>query len=429
MVNPFIIKYVDALQVLDSRGDPTVEVVVETAGGGVGRAIAPSGASKSKFEAVELRDGDAKRYKGRGVEKAVSNVVNYIAPAIQGMDSRRQRTIDDVIIRLDGTPNKSRLGGNAIIATSFAVAKAAADTAKMPLFQFIGGLGSRMLPMPMLNIINGGAHAGNELSVQEFMIVPVGFDSFSEALRASTEIYKELKSVLKERYGAGATNVGDEGGYAPPMKLVREALDAIAAAIKRCGYDLTRDVRLSIDAAASQFYIAEEGLYNIDGMKLDKYKLADYWKGLAEEFNLLSIEDPFSEEDLEGFKILKELLKGRTIIIGDDVTATNVVKLREVLSLNGLGGVIVKPNQAGTVSETLDFVALAKANGIPIVISHRSGDSEDNAIAHLAVAVGAPFIKTGAPCRGERTAKYNELLRIEKYLGLEAVYAGKVYKF
>jgi enolase len=425
----YIIKYVNSLQVIDSRGDPTVEVVIETVGGGIGRAIAPAGASRGKYEAVELRDGDISRYKGRGVEKAVSNVINFIAPAIQGLDTRRQREIDRIMIQIDGTQNKERLGANAVIASSLAVAKAAADTSKIPLFQYIGGIRAKVLPIPMLNIINGGAHAGNELAVQEFMIVPIEFDSFSEALRASIEVYKELKNILKGKYGAHSINVGDEGGFAPPMKFVKEAIEALLVAIKNCGYDYEKQIRISLDAAASQFYIEDKNIYKIDDREMKREELLEYWKNLALEFPLLSIEDPFQEGDFEAYAELRKEVKDKIIIVGDDLTVTNVGILRKALSMDSVKGVIVKPNQVGTLSETLDFIELAKLNGIVTIISHRSGESEDSSIAHIAVAVNGPFIKTGAPARGERTAKYNELLRIEKYLASDYIYAGKIYRF
>jgi enolase len=429
MSNMYIIKYVNSLQVIDSRGDPTVEVVIETVGGGIGRAIAPAGASRGKYEAVELRDGDISRYKGRGVEKAVSNVINFIAPAIQGLDARRQREIDRIMIQIDGTQNKERLGANAVIASSLAVAKAAADTSKIPLFQYIGGIRAKVLPIPMLNIINGGAHAGNELAVQEFMIVPIEFDSFSEALRASIEVYKELKNILKGKYGAHSINVGDEGGFAPPMKFVKEAIEALLVAIKNCGYDYEKQIRISLDAAASQFYIEDKNIYKIDDREMKREELLEYWKNLALEFPLLSIEDPFQEGDFEAYAELRKEVKDKIIIVGDDLTVTNVGILRKALSMDSVKGVIVKPNQVGTLSETLDFIELAKLNGIVTIISHRSGESEDSSIAHIAVAVNGPFIKTGAPARGERTAKYNELLRIEKYLASDYIYAGKIYRF
>jgi len=424
--NSYIIKNVDALQVLDSRGDPTVEVVVETIGGGIGRAIAPAGASRGRYEAVELRDGDMSRFKGRSVLRAVSNVVNYIAPAIQGMDVRRQREIDKVLIQLDGTPNKSRLGVNAILATSLAVAKAAADTARIPLFQYLGGVNAKALPIPMLNIINGGVHAGNELAVQEFMIVPIGFDAFSDAIRAAVEIYKELKAILKSKYGASAINVGDEGGYAPPMKYVREAVEVLKTAIKNCGYDSEKQVRISLDAAASQFYDEDKKVYRVDRNDLTEDKLIEYWRNLATEYSILSIEDPFYEESFEAYAQLRRELKDNVIIVGDDLLVTSVARLSTALKYGSISGVIVKPNQVGTLSETLDFIGVAKARGIHTIVSHRSGESEDSTIAHIAVAINGPFIKTGAPARGERTAKYNELLRIEKYLSGEAMYASKI---
>lgn len=426
MSNSYIIKNVDALQVLDSRGDPTVEVVVETIGGGIGRAIAPAGASRGRYEAVELRDGDMSRFKGRSVFRAVSNVVNYIAPAIQGMDVRRQREIDKVMIQLDGTPNKSRLGVNAILATSLAVAKAAADTARIPLFQYLGGVNAKALPIPMLNIINGGVHAGNELAVQEFMIVPIGFDAFSDAIRAAVEIYKELKAILKSKYGASAINVGDEGGYAPPMKYVREAVEVLKTAIKNCGYDSEKQVRISLDAAASQFYDEDKKVYRVDRNDLTEDKLIEYWRNLATEYSILSIEDPFYEESFEAYAQLRRELKDNVIIVGDDLLVTSVARLSTALKYGSISGVIVKPNQVGTLSETLDFIGVAKARGIHTIVSHRSGESEDSTIAHIAVAINGPFIKTGAPARGERTAKYNELLRIEKYLSGEAMYASKI---
>ena len=426
MSNSYIIKNVDALQVLDSRGDPTVEVVVETIGGGIGRAIAPAGASRGRYEAVELRDGDMSRFKGRSVLRAVSNVVNYIAPAIQGMDVRRQREIDKVMIQLDGTPNKSRLGVNAILATSLAVAKAAADTARIPLFQYLGGVNAKALPIPMLNIINGGVHAGNELAVQEFMIVPIGFDAFSDAIRAAVEIYKELKAILKSKYGASAINVGDEGGYAPPMKYVREAVEVLKTAIKNCGYDSEKQVRISLDAAASQFYDEDKKVYRVDRNDLTEDKLIEYWRNLATEYSILSIEDPFYEESFEAYAQLRRELKDNVIIVGDDLLVTSVARLSTALKYGSISGVIVKPNQVGTLSETLDFIGVAKARGIHTIVSHRSGESEDSTIAHIAVAINGPFIKTGAPARGERTAKYNELLRIEKYLSGEAMYASKI---
>ena len=427
MVNPYTIVKVKALEVLDSRGDPTVEVAVIT-NGGEGRAIAPAGASRGKHEAIELRDGDPKRFRGRGVRKAVDNVNNIIAPALQGMDSRRQREIDRILIGLDGTPNKSRLGANAIIATSLAVAKAASDTANIPLFQYLGGFNAKILPIPMLNVINGGAHAGNELSVQEFMIVPLGADRFSKALRIAVEVYKELKKALKEKYGASATNVGDEGGYAPPMKRTEEALQALITAIRNAGYEEGRDIALALDAAASQFYNPEKKTYSIDGSELSEEKLLEYWKDLVARYPIISIEDPFHEEAFNAYAELRRELRDKILVVGDDLTVTNMERVKKAVAANAISGIIVKVNQVGTLTEAMDVVAYSKENGVKTIISHRSGESEDNTIAHLAVAVGGPFIKTGAPARGERTAKYNELLRIEDYLGEEAVYAAKLVK-
>jgi len=426
--NPFLIKSVDALQVLDSRGDPTVEVVVLTSGGGIGRAIAPAGASKGRYEAIELRDGDSKKYCGRSVLKAVENVKQFLGPAIQGLDSRKQREVDRTLIEVDGTKNKSRMGANAILATSLAVAKAAANTAKVPLFLYLGGVRSRILPIPMLNIINGGIHAGNDLAIQEFLIVPHNFDAFSEALRAAVETYKNLKNYLKQRYGAIAVNVGDEGGFAPPMKRTEEALEALVKSISMAGYEPGKDIALALDAAATQFYDEEKNVYRIDGRELGASELLKFWLELIDRYPIISIEDPFHEEAFEDFAMLVKESKGRIYVIGDDIVVTNLERLRKALQHNSVTGVIVKPNQVGTLSETLDFIDEAKAHGIATVISHRSGETEDTTISHLSVAVSSTFIKTGAPARGERTAKYNELLRIEHLLGTEAIYMGRIVK-
>ncbi len=426
--NPYRISNVRALQVLDSRGDPTVEVVVTTEGGGIGRAIAPSGASKGKYEALEIRDGDLKLYRGRSVLRAVNNVNSIISQALRGMDSRNQRLIDRRLIEIDGTQNKSRLGANAIVATSLAVLKAAADTAEVPLFEYIGGVQARVLPIPMLNIINGGVHAGNELSIQEFMIVPVGADKFSEALRIAVEIYKVLRQYIKSRYGASAVNVGDEGGYAPPMKYTEEALEALMKSIEGAGYRAGSDVYLALDAAATQFYNEDKNRYLIDRRELTPDELLDYWVQIVEKYPILSIEDPFYEEDFKHFAELATRLKGKCIIVGDDLTVTNMGRVKAALAHGSIGGLIVKINQVGTFTEAADVVKYAQTNGIRTIVSHRSGDTEDPAIAHIAVGLSTPFIKTGAPARGERTAKYNELLRIEDYLAGEAIYAAKLIK-
>jgi enolase len=412
----FEIVDVDALQVLDSRGDPTVEAIVRTRGG-VGRAIAPSGASKSSYEAYELRDGDAKIYKGRSVLTAVANIKRYIAPALEGLDSRMQRYIDKRISDIDGTPNKSRLGGNATTAVSLAVLKAASDTADMPLFTYIGGLEARELPIPMMNLINGGAHAGNDLSFQEFLIVPAGFDSFSEALRAGVEVYKVLKDLLKEVYGASSINVGDEGGFAPPMKSVYQALDILVKAVSRCGYTAGGEIYLAIDVAASQIY--REGVYRVDGKDISRDEMIDLLVEIASRYPLLSIEDPLEENDFDGFSILSHKLRN-TIIVGDDLLSTNIERLKKALEKGSIKGAIMKVNQAGTYSEAAEFAREAMRKGVLVITSHRSGDTEDTSISHIAVGLGTPLIKTGAPARGERTSKYNELLRIEHYLGGEA---------
>ena len=422
----FEIRLVDALQVLDSRGDPTIEVIVATRGG-VGRAIAPAGASRGAHEAWELRDGDPKKFHGRSVYRAIEVVKKYIDPSLRGIDSRLQREIDNKLISMDGTPNKSRLGGNTTTATSLAVLKAAADTYRIPVFRYLGGLRAKRLPIPMMNIINGGVHAGNNLAFQEFMIVPLRFRSFSDALRAGVEIYKTLKEILKQRYGASAINVGDEGGYAPPLSRVEDALKLLAEAISRAGYVLAEEVYISIDAAASQFYDENKSKYVVDGREYSSEELLDLYLRLADEYKLLSIEDPFHEEDFESFSKLTNSLK-RTRVVGDDHLTTNINRLRESLAKRSVSSVLVKINQIGTFSEAQDFVRLAKDNNLFTIVSHRSGDSEDNIIAHIAVGLESEFIKTGAPARSERTSKYNELLRIEHYLGEEAEYFGDKLK-
>ncbi len=422
--NPFIIESVKARMILDSRGNPTVEVEVVTRGGGFGRAAAPAGASRGRHEAVEVRDGGS-RFGGKGVERAVFNVNNIIAPQLVGLDSRKQRLIDEVMLKLDGTPNKSRLGGNAIVATSLAVAKAAAATAGLPLYRYIGGSSTRfVLPVPLLNIINGGAHAGNELSFQEFMVAPVGADSFREAIRIAVEVYQKLKLILKDRYGAIAVNVGDEGGYAPPMKENREALDALVRAVKEAGYEPGVDVVLGIDAAASQFYDSTKGVYIVDGRELAPEQLADYYAELVEQYPIRSIEDPFHEEDFERFAELTKRIGDRVLVVGDDLYVTNPSRLLRGVKVGATNAALLKVNQIGTLSEAIDYANLAFRTGMKVIVSHRSGETEDTTIAHIAVGLRCGFIKTGAPARGERTAKYNELLRIEEELAGEAIYPG-----
>ncbi len=420
-MSEFVIEHVRALQVLDSRGDPTVEVSVVTRGGGCGRGIAPAGASRGLREAVELRDGD-KRYLGRGVGKAVEAVNKYIAPAITGMSSYRFRDVDRRIIEIDGTPNKSRLGANATTATSLAVVNAAADTAGLPLFEFLGGRLARVLPVPLMNVINGGAHAGNELSFQEFMIAPVGASTFSEALRIAVEVYKTLKELLKRTYGPAAINVGDEGGFAPPMKETREALEALVKAISEAGYRAGEDFLLAVDAAASQFYSG--GAYLVDGRRLGGDRLLELYVDLVAEFPVVSIEDPFAEDQPHYFRELKSALRGRALIIGDDLTVTSARLVSEYFSGGAIDGAIIKVNQIGTLTEAEESVELLRRLGGKAIVSHRSGETEDVSIAHIAVAYGTGLIKSGAPARGERTSKYNELLRIEDYLSGDSRYAG-----
>ncbi len=416
----FIIRSVQGRWIVDSRGIPTIEVEVKT-GGGRGRAAAPAGASRGSYEAVELRDGN-NRFGGKGVSKAVSVVNNIIAPRLKGLDSRRQRLIDIVLCKLDGTPNKSRLGGNTIVATSLAVAKAAANTIGVELFEYLGGPGAYVIPVPFLNIINGGVHAGNELSFQEFMIVPVGFDTFSDALAASLEVYMKLKSILKTRYGASAVNVGDEGGFAPPLRENREALTLLVDAIREAGY--TEDsIVLAIDAAASQFY--RDGKYLVDGKELDTDAFLEYYLDLVNEFPIKSIEDPFHEDEYSLFAKLTQKLRQRNIlVVGDDLYVTNLSRLLKGIEMRASTAILVKVNQVGTLSETIDVVHAAFNAGMRAIISHRSGETEDTSIAHLAVGLRTGIIKAGAPARGERTAKYNELLRIEEALSGEAVYPG-----
>ncbi len=422
----FKIAYVKAREVLDSRGNPTVEVEIRTKGGGKGIAEVPAGASKGVHEAIELRDGD-ERYHGLGVRKAIDNVNTIIAPIITGMDSRRQRELDKTLLTLDGTKNKSKLGANAILGVSLANAKAAANTLQVELFRYLGGVRAHILPVPMMNILNGGKHAGNELSIQEFMIMPLGVDKFSEALRIGSEVYHELKNYLKEKYGLAAINVGDEGGFAPPMKETREALDALVNAIKKAGYDPENDIVLALDAAASSFYDGNK--YKIDNKLLSRDELLEYYLGIIDEYPVKSIEDPFYEEDYEGFSIITKKLGNRVQIVGDDLFVTNIERLSKGIKLGAANALLLKVNQIGTLTEAIDAAELALRNKYNVIVSHRSGETEDTTIADLSVALNAGLIKTGAPARGERTAKYNRLLRIEEILGDEAEYLGwEVFK-
>jgi enolase len=414
---------VRARQVLDSRGNPTVEAEVMT-DTSVGRASVPSGASKGKLEALELRDGDRKRFNGKGVSMAVSNVNKIIGPRLRGFDCSNQRRVDRTMIRLDGTRNKSRLGANAILAVSMAVARTAANARKVSLFRRLRPSRSYTLPVPMMNVINGGEHAGNDLAIQEFLIEPVEADSCMEAIRMGTEVYQSLKDVLVSRYGRGAINVGDEGGFAPPLGKTRDALDAIRHAIRAAGYP-ENDVRIGMDAAASTFYDRKTSNYVLDGQEMDASRLEEFYSALKDEYDLLTLEDPFEEGSFEPFASITRRLGKNTKIIGDDIYATNVTLIRKGIKAKATNAVLIKLNQIGTVTETRDAIELCNRSKWEAIVSHRSGETEDSFIAHLATAYGVSFIKAGAPARGERIAKYNELLRIDEELGSEGRFAGR----
>ena len=419
----FLIEGVLGREILDSRGNPTVEVEVLLSGGATGRAGVPSGASTGKREALELRDGDAKRYGGKGVLRAVENVNGEIARELLGTDARDQELLDRILIELDGTPNKGRLGANAILGVSMAVARAAAEASGLPLYRYLGGSGARTLPVPMMNVINGGVHADNRLDPQEFMVCPVGFDSFAEALRAGVEVFHSLKSRLKKK--GLSTAVGDEGGFAPDIGTSREALDFLMGAIEAAGHKPGRDVVLALDPAASEFY--EKGKYVLAGEKktLSSEQMVAYWAELAADYPIASIEDGLAEGDRAGWKLATKQLGDKILLVGDDVFVTNPKILAEGIA-DGIGNaLLVKLNQVGTVSETLVAVRLAQTNGYRTIVSHRSGETCDDTIADLAVAVNSGLIKTGSACRGERLAKYNRLLVIEEELGEAAVFAGK----
>jgi enolase len=412
---------VNGRMILDSRGNPTIEVEITTETGTVGRAAVPSGASTGEHEAVELRDGDKTRWKGKGVDIALDNIQATIAPQLIGMDAFEQREIDAMLIDLDGTDNKGRLGANAILGCSLACARAAARDQGVPLYRYIGGAGARDLPVPMMNVLNGGAHADNNVDIQEFMVAPVGAPTFADALRCGTEIFHTLKKILQGR--GLATGVGDEGGFAPNLGSNVEALDLLAEAITSAGYGLGEDVLLALDVAASEFYT--DGVYTIDGEPKDAAALVDYYVGLASKYPLYSIEDGLDENDWAGWKQLTDALGDKVQLVGDDLFVTNVKKLQRGLNEGVGNAILIKVNQIGTLSETLDTIELAHKNSYRAVISHRSGETEDTTIADLAVATNAGQIKTGAPCRSERVAKYNQLLRIESELGRAARFTGK----
>jgi len=416
-----LIEAVGAREILDSRGNPTVEVEVLLEDGIVARASVPSGASTGAFEAYELRDGDKKRYGGKGVQKAVAAVIDTIGPALEGFDATDQRLIDQAMIQLDGTDNKKKLGANAILGVSLAVAKAAADSADLPLFRYVGGPNAHTLPVPLLNIINGGSHADNDIDVQEFMIVPLGASSFSEALRWGVETYHSLKSLLQSK--GLSTGLGDEGGFAPNLSSNREALDLIATAIEQAGFTLGHDIALATDVAATEFY--SDGSYHFENKELSALELTAYFTDLAANYPLVSIEDPLQEDDWEGYQHFTAELGSTVQIVGDDLFVTNPTRLQKGLDLGVANSILIKVNQIGTLTETLDAVSLAQRAGYTAMLSHRSGETEDTTIADLAVATNAGQIKTGAPARSERVAKYNQLLRIEEELSEAAVYAGR----
>ncbi len=412
-------------QILDSRGNPTVEVDVSLGDGSFGRAAVPSGASTGAHEALELRDGDKSRFLGKSVEKAVDNINNIIADHIIGMPATEQLEIDRMLLDLDGTENKSRLGANAILGVSLAVAHAAAGYSQMPLYRYLGGSQARLLPAPMLNIINGGQHADNNVDVQEFMVMPLGFERFSDALRCGAEIFHNLKKVLASK--GYSTSVGDEGGFAPNLASNREALELIMGAIESSGYEAGRQVWLALDVAATEFYDSSKRVYSIDGRQLSADEMVDLLAGWASEFPICSIEDGCSEDDWDGWKTLTNSLGSRVQLVGDDLFVTNTRRLQQGIDRGIANSILIKVNQIGTLSETIDAIQLAARNGYSSIASHRSGETEDTTIADLAVALGTGQIKTGSASRSDRTAKYNQLLRIEQQLGNSAQYAGPLF--
>ena len=410
-------------EILDSRGNPTVEVDVYLEDGSFGRASVPSGASTGEHEALELRDGDKARYRGKGVLKAVENINNLIAPEVEGMEATEQKRIDEQLIELDGTENKGKLGANAILGVSLAIARAAAESCGLPLYQYIGGVYSYLLPIPFLNILNGGQHADNNVDIQEFMIVPAGASTFREALRYAVEVYHVLKDVLRKK--GLFTGVGDEGGFAPNLSSNEEAIKIILQAIEEAGYRAGEDIDIAIDSAASSFY--KEGKYILEGegKTLDYKGMTDYYRNLVDNYPIVSIEDGLAEDDWEGWRCLTEQLGARVQLVGDDLFVTNYRRLMKGVEESVANSILIKPNQIGTLTETLKTVTLARSNGYTTMLSHRSGETEDNYLADLAVAFGTGQIKTGAPCRSERNAKYNQLLRIEEELGEAGMLAGR----
>jgi len=417
-----------AREVLDSRGNPTVEVEVVLESGAMGRAIVPSGASTGEHEAVELRDGDNSRYGGKGVKKAVENVNLTIAPELTGLEATYQADIDRILCGLDGTPNKSKLGANAILGVSLAVCKAAASALDLSLYQYIGGVRARILPIPMMNILNGGKHADNNVDLQEFMVMPKGAATFSEALRMGVETFHALKSVLSKK--SLFTGVGDEGGFAPDLKSNKEALDVILEAIEKAGLKAGEEIFIALDPAASEFYSKDSGKYNLESenRQLTSNQMVDFWVKLCDEYpQIISIEDAMAEDDWDGWAELTRKLGSRIQLVGDDLFVTNVLRLKEGIDRGICNSILIKLNQIGTISETLDAIELATRNGYSAVISHRSGETEDTTISDFAVATGVGQIKTGSGCRTDRIAKYNQLLRIEEELGNSGLYYGQIW--
>ena len=422
-----IITSIKARQILDSRGNPTVEADVELVSGAIGRAAVPSGASTGEHEAVELRDGVKTKYLGKGVEKAVANVHKLLAPELVGLDALDQIGVDKTMLAVDGTDTKKKVGANAILAVSMATAKAAALTLGQPLYKYLGGPNAKVLPVPMMNILNGGAHSDAPIDFQEFMIVPKDFSTFSEALRAGTEIFHALKGELKKR--GLSTAIGDEGGFAPKLESAEDALDSIAAAVKAAGYKFGKQIFIALDCASSEFYDAAKKSYifkKSDGSKRTAAELVDYYKGLCNKYPIISIEDGCAENDWAGWKLLTDALGDKVQLVGDDLFVTNTSFLRKGIDMGVANSILVKVNQIGSLTETFDAIELAKENRYTAVISHRSGETEDVTISDIAVATNAGQIKTGSLCRTDRVAKYNQLIRIEEELGADAIYGGKM---
>jgi enolase len=414
------IEAVTAREILDSRGTPTVEVDVLLEDGSLGRAAVPSGASTGEHEALELRDGDVSRFGGRGVRRAVRNVVETIGPALEGEEALDQRSVDGLLLEMDGTPDKSNLGANAVLGVSLAVAHAAAASVGLPLYRYLGGANAHLLPVPFMNVINGGVHADNDLELQEFMLAPIGAASFSEAVRWCAETYASLRAILKER--GLATGVGDEGGFAPEIGTAHEALHVLTEAIEKVGLEVGPEISLAMDPAASEIY--RDGAYQLEGKARSAREMVDFWRELVDGFPVISLEDPLAEDDWDGWAELTRELGGRTQIVGDDLFVTNPERLERGVAEGIATAILIKVNQIGSLTETLDVIALADGSGYGAMVSHRSGETEDTTIADLVVATNAGMIKAGAPTRAERTAKYNRLLRIEEELGETATYPG-----